>query len=92
MAIAVIVAAAALHVSLAEWCLLILCITAVLAAELFNTALEHLARQVDRDRNPNIGAALDMASGAVLLAAVGSAIVGVLVFGYRLGLLLQWWK
>ena len=51
-----------LRVSLIEGCVLALCVAAVLAAELFNTAIERLAREVDREHNVNIGAALDIAS------------------------------
>jgi len=91
MAVAVVIVAASLRVSLVEWCLLILSIAAVLAAELFNSAIERLAREVDREHNPNVGAALDIASGAVLLASIGAAIVGSLIFGYRLGVLAGWW-
>jgi diacylglycerol kinase len=91
MAGLVIVAAAALRVSLIEWCLLGLCIVAVLAAELFNTAIEYLAKAVNPQHDPNLGKALDIASGAVLLAALGAAAVGSTIFIYRLGILLAWW-
>ena len=91
MAAAVVVMAGILRASLVEWCLLILSIAAVLAAELFNSAIERLAREVDREHNPNVGAALDIASGAVLVAAIGAAAVGSLIFGYRLGAMLAWW-
>jgi diacylglycerol kinase len=91
MAAAVILVAALLQVTREEWCLLVMCIAAVLAAEYFNTSLERLAREVDRNHNPNIGAALDMASAAVLIAAIGAAIVGCVVFGHRAGALLGWW-
>ena len=90
-AAAVIAAGVALEVDLVQWCLLALCIAGVLAAEMFNSALEHLARAVKRDRDPELGLALDIGSGAVLLAALGAATVGAIVFGHRLGVLLGWW-
>jgi len=89
---AVVVAGGLLRVSLVEWCLLALSSASVLAAERFNTALEHLAREIDREENVNIGRALDMASGAVLIAAAGAAAVGSIVLGWRLGILLDWWN
>lgn len=92
MAAAVIAAAVVLRVSLVEACVLGLCITAVLAAEMFNTALEQLAREVDRGRNAGIAAALDIASGAVLTTVIGSALVGGAIFTYRLGALAGWWE
>lgn len=87
----VVAAAAALGLSRGEWCLLLLCIALVLSAEMFNTALEHLARAVDRKPNAEVAAALDVSSAAVLLAALGAAAVGALVFVHRLGELLDWW-
>lgn len=91
VAAAVVAVAAALRVSLVEWCLLGLCIVAVLAAELFNTAIEYLAKAVSKEQDPNIGAALDIASSAVLLAALGAAAVGSTIFVYRAGVMLGWW-
>lgn len=71
--------AAWLGVSQAEWLAIVLCITVVLSAELFNSAIEHLARAISRDEHPELRDALDIASGAVLVASVGACVVGVLV-------------
>jgi len=68
-----------LHVGTSHWCLLILCIRIVLADEFFNSALESLAKAVDDEPNQHIGAALDIASAAVLVTASGAAIVGLLI-------------
>ena len=43
--------AAWLQMSLVEWCVLVLSITIVLAAEAFNTALEHLAKAVTQEED-----------------------------------------
>ena len=88
MAAAVAIVAICLRVSLAEACLLGLCITMVLVAEIFNTAIEHLARAIDGQPNENLAAALDVASGAVLVAAIGAAGVGGVIFAYRISLVL----
>lgn len=80
-----------LHVSLVEWCLLILCIGFVMSAELFNSALESAARAITRDFDDDIRDALDIASAAVLLAAIAASIVGCTVFIFRLGIHLGWW-
>ena len=90
-AVGVIAAAALLRASLSEWCLLLLCITIVLTAEMFNSALEYLAKAIDRRENQTLAAALDIASAAVLLAALGSAVVGVIVLLTRLGVRREWW-
>ena len=88
---AVLAAAAALRVQRAEWCLLVLCIALVLAAELFNSALESLARAVADRPHPRVRDALDISSAAVLVSACGAAAVGLLIFLNRAGLLLGWW-
>jgi diacylglycerol kinase len=92
MAAAVAVVAIVLRVNLVEGCLLVLCVGVVLTAETFNTALERLARPIAATRNESIGAALDMASGAVLIASLSAAAVGSTIFVYRLGLLAGWWS
>jgi diacylglycerol kinase len=92
MAVAVALVAALIRVSLVEACLLCVCIGIVLAAELFNTAIEFLSREITRDERPAIGAALDMASGAVLTVAIAAATVGSTIFVSRLSAILGWWK
>lgn len=92
MAILVVIAGGVLRVTWIEWCLLALSIAVVVGAELFNTALEELGKAIDRKFNPHLEAALNMSSGAVLLVALGAAVVGILVFGFRLGILLDWWR
>ncbi len=91
MAAAVLVAGLVLKVSMTEWCVLLLCIAGVLTAEMFNSALEAFARAITREHNPELGDGLDMASAAVLMAAIGSALIGTLVFVYRLGRMVGWW-
>jgi diacylglycerol kinase len=87
---AVLVAALALRTSLVETCLLLGCITAVLTAEMFNSALEWLARAVDETENPHLGGALDIGSAAVLVASIGAAVIGAIVFLSRLAVLVGW--
>jgi diacylglycerol kinase len=62
----------------------------VIAAELFNTAFEQIARAITVRHNRRIRDALDMASGAVLVWALGASSVGLLIFGSRLLTLLGW--
>ena len=59
-------------------------VTSVLAAEAFNTAIETLADALAPERDPLVGRAKDLAAAGVLLASVGAAVVGLLVFGPRL--------
>ena len=76
----VIIAGIVFSVSLLEWCLLILCIVLVLSAEAFNSAIEYLVDLVSPERHPLAGKVKDMAAGAVLITAIGAALVGLLIF------------
>lgn len=80
----VITAAIVLQCSLVEWCMLIGCIGLVLTAELFNSSLETLFQGLDTETKQRLVGVLDIAAGAVLLASITAAIVGVLVLGNRL--------
>jgi len=90
-AAAVVAVGAALRVGLVEWCLLAGAIGFVLVAEMFNTAIESLARALNTGRHPRVRDALDMASAAVLLSAMFAAVIGVAVFGQRAGRILGVW-
>jgi len=54
------------------WAFVTLAGAAVISAELFNTALEHLADHLHPDTHPQIRIAKDCAAGAVLIAACGA--------------------
>ncbi|MBN2476085.1 MAG: diacylglycerol kinase [Pirellulales bacterium] len=91
-AAAVIAAALVLKIdALAEWCLLLVCIAMVLTAEMFNSALESLAKAITDQDDPSIESALNVSSAAVLLASIGATVVGAVVFINRLGMLVGWW-
>lgn len=87
----VVAAAVALRVTRTEWCMLLLCVTIVLSAEMVNTSFERLARALEKQHNEDLGEALDVASAAVLIASLGSAAVGLVIFVYRLGANMDWW-
>ncbi|MBN2138947.1 MAG: diacylglycerol kinase family protein [Sedimentisphaerales bacterium] len=67
--------------SAGEWCWLVLAIMAVWTAEALNTALEFLADVASLEFHPLVEKAKDVAAGAVLISAVGSAIVGFIILG-----------
>lgn len=81
---AVIIAGFALRVSTGEWLALILSITLILALEALNTAVEAVVDLVSPQPHPLAKRAKDVAAGAVLLGAIGVALVGVIVFLPRL--------
>lgn len=70
--------------SRSEWCLVVLAMALVWSAEAVNTAFEALCDVASPDLHPLVERAKDVAAGAVLLAAAGAAVVGVLVFGPHL--------
>lgn len=67
-----------------EWVALTFAITPVLVAELFNTAIEHLADRVCEEHDPLIGLAKDCAAAATLVASVAALVIGALIFIPRL--------
>lgn len=69
-----------LGISRTEWIAVVLCIGGVLALEGMNSALEALADYVAPEHQPLIGRAKDLAAGAVLVFAMGAAVVGALIF------------
>lgn len=64
-----------------EWCWLVLAIMAVWSAEALNTAFEFLADVASPEYHPLVKNSKDVAAGAVLISAIGSVIIGALVFG-----------
>jgi diacylglycerol kinase (ATP) len=54
------------------WALVIVCSTAVIAAELFNTAIERLADHLHPQLHPEIRIVKDCAAAAVLCSSVGA--------------------
>ena len=79
---AVLVCMVGVYVGLSrsEWLWVTVAITLVWSAEAFNTALEQLSDALHPKQHPGIGRAKDVAAAAVLIAAVGAAVVGMLVF------------
>ena len=63
-----------------EWAIIALAIIAVLAAEGFNTAIEFLSDAVTTEYHPLVKKVKDVAAGAVLITAIGAAVVGLLIF------------
>jgi diacylglycerol kinase (ATP) len=67
--------------STADWCWIVLAVVAVWTAEALNTAFEFLTDVASPAFHPLAGKAKDVAAGAVLITAVGSVLIGLLVFG-----------
>ena len=86
MLLVVMVALGYLHPPPVWWAVVSVCAAGVLAAELFNTAIEHLADHVRPELHPQIRMVKDCAAAAVLCAVLGSlgvAIALVVEFTHR---------
>ncbi|MDK2888142.1 MAG: diacylglycerol kinase [Thermoanaerobacter sp.] len=79
-ALVVVVAALWLRIEERDFLLVLLAITLVMMAEMFNTALERVVDLCTGRYHPLAKIAKDVAAGAVLLAALNSLIVGLVVF------------
>lgn len=79
-AVAVLVASAVFRVSLGEFVVLLFAITLVLVCEMVNTAVEAVVDLASPDFHPLAKLAKDAAAGAVLIASIGAALVGILIF------------
>lgn len=77
----VVGAGALLRISSVEWALIVLAIVGVWAAEALNTAVEFVVDLASPEQHPLAAKAKDVAAAGVLIAAIGAAIVGGIVFG-----------
>jgi undecaprenol kinase len=66
------------------WALVMLASAGVLAAELFNTAIEHLADHLHPEVHPHIRIVKDCAAAAVLVAVLGAVAVGFALLAHLL--------
>lgn len=62
-----------------EWCICLTLFGLVIALELVNTAIESVVDLVTTERKPLAKTAKDTAAGAVLVAAIMAAIVGLII-------------
>jgi diacylglycerol kinase len=79
-ALVVIGAGLMFSVSSIEWCVLLLTIGLVISLEMVNCALENLVNLVSPDYHPLAGKVKDIAAGAVLIASIIAATVGIIIF------------
>jgi diacylglycerol kinase len=63
-----------------EWCWITLAIGLVILSEMFNTAIEYLTDLVSPEMHPLAKKTKDVASGAVLIAALMAVVIGLFIF------------
>lgn len=66
--------------SVNEWLWIVVASAIVLITELINTAIEVLVDLVSPDYNPKAKIIKDVAAASVLMAAIGAAIIGLIIF------------
>ena len=79
-AVATVVAGFFLHLTSAEWMVVIICIALVLAFEMINTAIEHLCNIIQPAIHPSVKIIKDASAGAVFLMAIMAAVCGAIIF------------
>lgn len=80
MAVFVVIAGIILGISVTEWCICLVLFGLIMALEMVNTAVEAVVDLVTQERKPLAKIAKDTAAGAVLIAAIMSAIIGCVIF------------
>jgi diacylglycerol kinase (ATP) len=80
IAVLVLVFGWQVRISKYEWYAVILCIGMVLAAELFNSAIEKWVDLVQPQKNETAGRIKDISAAAVLVVALAAAVVGGIIF------------
>ena len=69
-----------LKLNTTEWCFIVGVISAVIVAEMLNTAIEYLTDLVSPDFHPLAGKVKDVAAGAVFIASVAAVVIGTIIF------------
>ena len=67
-----------------EWCIITIAIVMVISAELFNTAIENVVDMVSPQKHPQAKLVKDIAAAAVLVLAIGAAVIGIIIFGPKI--------
>ena len=81
VAIAAILLGVVFRISTGEWLAIVIAMGGVFAMEAINTALETLSDYACKNEiHPLIRKAKDLAAAAVLIAALGAVVVGILIF------------
>jgi diacylglycerol kinase (ATP) len=71
-------------ISGSEWLVILLSIALVLSLEGINTAIELFADKLHPGFDSEIGKVKDVAAGAVLIASILAAIIGIVIFAPRI--------
>ena len=79
-----IIACIILKINKSEWIICIILFAIVIGSELFNTSIETIVDMVMPEKNEKAKIAKDVSAGAVLVVAIGAAIIGLVIFVPRI--------
>jgi diacylglycerol kinase (ATP) len=82
--VVVCVAGALLHLSAIESAIIALTIGVVLAAELFNTAIEDIVNFISPGINEKAGRIKDISAAAVMVTSVTALVIAAFIFGNKI--------
>lgn len=82
--ILVIIEGIILKINKSEWIICIILFAIVIGSELFNTSIETIVDMVMPEKNEKAKIAKDVSAGAVLVVAIGAAIIGLVIFVPRI--------
>ena len=68
------------EITLHEWIAVVCAIGIVIVSEILNTAIEKLTDMVSPEIHPKAKVVKDLAAGAVLMASIVAAVIGLIVF------------
>lgn len=92
IALLILIVSMLLNISLLEWPVIILCIILIFFSEMINTVVETLIDLYYKDEySPVAKNAKDVAAGAVLISALGVAIIGMIIFIPKILLIVTNW-
>ncbi len=78
--VVVVIAGFILQIDAGEWCVVLLCIALVWAAESFNTALETITDHLFKERHETARIIKDVSAGGVFICALLAAVCGIIIF------------
>jgi undecaprenol kinase len=73
-----------LGLSPVEWGLVVIAIALVFAGEMLNTVVELAVDLITREHHPLAKHAKDVAAGAILVASIAAAVLGLIILGPKL--------
>ena len=67
-----------------EWIAIVICIGIVISAEIFNTAIEHIANFIQPKQDIKIKHIKDLGAAGVFTAAFAALIIGLIIFSPKI--------